>query len=450
MRYNWKHIFDPIRSFFSLAPGLAVVGFALLIQPVRGQGLIDPNVRPDPNIPIKKVTSGYIIHRFHDTSPISPSGKYIALFRIPFEDRYPVPGDHGEVVLINLETGAEEVIDKSFGWEIQVGANVQWGATDEQLFYNQVDTASWKAFTVMYNLKTRQSKKIDGWMFMVSRDGKKLVSHNLVNSFYAQSGYGVIVPDAYRSRNYGLSDQDGIYVTDVASGQSRRVVSLKEMFEKAQPAVGISDPENYQIYGFKAMWNPQGTRIMTCMLFYPNDGGRRKVAVLTFKPDGSDVRTAISTTQYAKGGHHMAWMPDGEHISMNLEINPEKNGLEIVTFKYDGTNLKEVFNPGSGHPSYNPKGFPLIVTDAYRHETAVTLNDGYVPVRLINTETGKETLISKVKIPDVSDSSFRLDPHPTWDNSGRFVIFNGYDDSSRGVYIADLKHFTQTYQTLNP
>src|SRR5215217_7209054 len=89
------------------------------------------------DIPIRKVASGKIIHRFHDTSPISPSGKYIALFRIPFEDHYPEAGDVGEVVLIDMATGKETVIERSFGWEMQVGANVQWGATDHELFYNQ-------------------------------------------------------------------------------------------------------------------------------------------------------------------------------------------------------------------------------------------------------------------------------------------------------------------------
>lgn len=410
----------------------------------HAQGLIDPNVKPDPNIPIKKVISGHIIHRFHDTSPISPSGKYLALFRIPFEDHYPVAGDFGEVVLVDLTTGKEEVVEKSFGWEMQVGANVQWGGSDEELFYTQVDTTNWESFTVQYNPLTRKSKRINGWMFMASADGKKLVSHNLVNSIYAQSGYGVIIPEKYRQRHHGLTDKDGIFVTDVASGQSKMVISLKDMFEKARPSVGIPDPENFQIYGFKAMWNPQATRIMTCMLFYPKDGGRRKVAVITFKPDGSDVRTAISTTQYAKGGHHMAWMPDGEHISINLNINDEKEGLEIVTVKYDGSDLKEVFHPGSGHPSFHPGGLPLVITDSYRHETSVTHDDGYVPVRLLNTLTGRETLLAKVRIPDVTNASFRLDAHPTWDRTGRFVIFNGYGDGSRGVYIADLQHFTET------
>lgn len=414
------------------------------ITGVKGQGLLTPGVSADPDIQIKKVATGRIIHRFHDTSPISPSGRYIALFRIPFEDHYPVEGDFGEVVLVDLVSGKEEVIEKSFGWEMQVGANVQWGGSDRELFYNQVDTTNWEAFTIQYNPQTRKKRRINGWTFMVSSDGKKLVSHNLVNSIYAQSGYGVIVPEKFRTRHHGLTGKDGIFVTDVKSGKSRMVISLEDMYKQAKPAVGIPDPENYQVYGFKAMWNPQATRIMTCMLFYPKDGGRRKVAVLTFRPDGSDVRTAITTLQYAKGGHHMAWMPDGDHLSINLNVNDNKQGLEIVTVKYDGSDLKEVFHPGSGHPSFHPKNLPLVVTDSYRDETSVTRNDGFIPVRLLNTETGKETLIAKVRIPDVTNSSFRLDAHPTWDRTGRFVIFNGYGDGSRGVYIADLQHLTQT------
>lgn len=438
-----KAIFHP--SFTSKGGIMAIIlACASLFS--SAQGLINPNVKPDPDIPIKKITSGHIIHRFHDTSPISPSGRYAALFRIPFENRYPVAGDFGEVVLIDLTSGKEEVIDRSFGWEMQVGANVQWGRNDEELFYTQVDTTTWKSFTIRYNPIQKKSKKIDGWMFMVSQDGKKLVSHNLINSVYAQSGYGAIVPEQYRTRNHGLSDSDGIFLTDVKSGKSRMIASLKQIYERTKPEIGIPNPENYQIYGFKAMWNPQSTRIMTCMLFYPKNGGRRKVAVITLKPDGSDIRTAITTKQYAKGGHHMAWMPDGQHFSMNLEVDSTKTGLELVSVKYDGTNLQKVFSPGSGHPSYHPGGLPLVITDSYRHETSVTKDDGFVPIRLLDTKSGEETLVAKVRIPDVSDSSFRLDPHPTWDRSGRFVIFNGYDDSSRGVYIADLQRFTDIYK----
>jgi hypothetical protein len=67
----------------------------------------------EPLVPIKKVSTGRVIHRFHDTSPLSPSGRYMALFRVPFEDHYPEPGDMGEVILVDMETGEERVVAQS-------------------------------------------------------------------------------------------------------------------------------------------------------------------------------------------------------------------------------------------------------------------------------------------------------------------------------------------------
>jgi hypothetical protein len=390
-----------------------------------------------PVVPIKKICTGKVIHRFHDTSPVSPSGRYMALFRIPFEDHYPKPGDVGEVVLVDIKTLEERVLAQSFGWEMQVGANVQWGATDHELYYNDVDTATWETFTVKLDPFSGKSERINGPLFMATADGRKLVSHNLVNSIHAQSGYGVIVPDSLTQYNIGLKDNDGIFVTDVETGVSKRIVSIREIYEKTVPGVTVSNPDSFAIYCFKAMWNPQGTRIMTCLMFRPLDKSKRKVAVITMRPDGSEIRTAITHEKYAKGGHHMAWTPDGEHISMNLE-NDGKPGLEIITVKYDGSELKTVFPTGSGHPSFHPKGLPFVITDSYWDEP-VTRKDGFIPLRLLNTETGEEIRIAYVFVPRVNDSSFRVDLHPTWDRTGRYVIFNGYEDNERCVFMADMK-----------
>ena len=260
-----------------------------------------------PLVPIKKVSTGGVIHRFHDTSPLSPSGRYMALFRVPFEDHYPGAGDAGVVILVDMKTGEEKFVSKSFGWEMQVGANVQWGATDEELFYNNVDTSTWKAFAVKYNPETQESRQLNGTVFMVSRDGKKLVSHNLLNSVHAQSGYGVIIPDSLTAYNVGPVDTDGIYVTDVESGKTKRIVTIKDIYNKAVPAIKVTNPNDFAYYCFKAMWNPQGTRIMTTVMMKPLSGGKRRIAVITMSPDGSNIRTAITPEQYAKGGHHMGW-----------------------------------------------------------------------------------------------------------------------------------------------
>lgn len=74
---------------------------------------------------------------------------------------------------------------------------------------------------------------------------------------------------------------------------------------------------------------------------------------------------------------------------------------------------------------------------SYRHEP-VRKNDGFVPVRLSNALTGEEHLIASVFVPDVKNSSFRVDPASTWDRSDRYIMFNGFEDNTLCVYIADL------------
>ena len=386
-------------------------------------------------VPVVKVSSGRVIHRFFDTSPLSPSGRYLALFRFPQETRSPRPGEAGEVILVDRQTGRERVVSRSRGWEMQLGAQVQWGRTDEELLFNDVDTTTWQAFAVLLNPTTNQLRRLEGTVFMASADGRWLASHNLINSRYAQVGYGVIVPKEQAPHNIGPVDTDGITVTEVSTGQARRLVSIGDIYRKSVPSIAISNSQDYEYYCFQVKWNPQGTRLLTTVQWSPVGGGPRQRAVITMKTDGSELRTAITPDQWAKGGHHVNWTPDGEHLSMNLNVDG-KPGLEIITVRYDGSELKTVFSPGSGHPSYHPGGLPFMVTDAYPGELSLT--DGNVPIRLMNTQTGNEQTIVSIFLSK-AEGEFRIDAHPAWDRSGRYVVFNGYVDGTRNVFITDLK-----------
>lgn len=388
-------------------------------------------------VDIKQVSSGRVIHRFFDTSPISPSGKYLALFRMPYENRSPQPGDAGDVVLVDLKTGKEKVVAQSKGWEVQLGPNIQWGATDGELFFNDVDTAKWTGYCVVLNPKSGKRRQLDGTIFMASNDGKRIATYNLLKSTYAQVGYGIVVPKALVQRNIGPVADDGIDVIDVASGKRQRIVSIKDIYEKSVPSIAIPCPQDYEYYCFQVKWNPQGTRLLTTVQWSPLKGGARLRSVITMRPDGSELRTAITPEQWAKGGHHVNWMPDGDNLSMNLNVDG-KDGLELVTVKYDGTGLKTVFTPGSGHPSFHPKGLALIVTDAYPDEP-ITKRNGTVPIRLLHTDTGKEEAIAQVFVSK-KNGEFRIDPHPAWDRTGRYVVFNGFTGETRNVFVADLKN----------
>jgi Tol biopolymer transport system component len=215
------------------------------------------------------------------------------------------------------------------------------------------------------------------------------------------------------------------------------ISSIFDIYEKAIPSIKVSNPEDFEYYCFQVKWNPQGTRLLATIQWTPRNGGDRFRSIVTMRPDGSEIRTAITNAQWSKGGHHINWTPDGEHLSMNLNVDGQQ-GIEIITVKYDGSDLKTVYPVGSGHPSFHPKGLPFIVTDAYSGE--ISLPDGKTPIRLINIATQTEQNIAEIILPEIKNFEFRVDAHPVWDRSGRYVVFNGTDNGTRCVYVADLNN----------
>lgn len=384
---------------------------------------------------LRKIADKRAIHRFFDTSPISPSGRYIAITRFGAEDRSVRPGDVSEIVLFDLQTNTERVVAQTQGFELQLGAQAQWGGSDDQLFFADVDTTTWKPRTILLNPRTGKRRILNGPLFMASPDGKQICGHDMTTARFAQVGYGVVVPDANAPRVAGPSETNGVYVTDVATGHSRLVATSAQIYAVLSSAVKIERPEEHEFYVFQVKWNPQGTRLMASYQWAPLGSGERRRAVITMLPDGSDIRVALRPEQWARGGHHICWMADGEHISMNLNIDDEP-GIELVSFRYDGSELKTIYDPGSGHPSQHPKGLPLMVTDAYPDEPMVR-KPGIVPLRFINLRTKTEQNVAEVYV-STQGGEFRIDPHPAWDPTGRYVVFNGYVGSTRNVWMIDV------------
>jgi len=395
-------------------------------------------------VPVIRLAEGRIIHRFFDTSPISPSGRYVGLFRLPNENRKPQPGQTGDVVLVDLHTGRERTLAQTRGWETQMGANVQWGRTDADLFFNDVDPATWKPFAVHFNPLTGASRRLGGTVFTVSPDGSQLTSYNLVSSRLIQVGYGVVVPDEFTPRNHGPVAHDGLFLTDIATGRERMIASIRDIYERAVPDLHIPDAEKYEYYCFQIRWNPQGTRVMAFLRWAPPEGapspGKRLLTLVTMKPDGSDIRLAVTPERYGRGGHHPMWAPDGENITINLNVRDGTKDLDLVQVRYDGANLHSIHDIGSGHPSMHRK-HPFVISDAYPSEP-VTRGDGTAPLRLIDLRSRTEVALAQVNLsraetPKLS-SEFRIDAHPVWDATGRFVVFNGVENDTRCVYLADV------------
>ena len=404
-----------------------------------------------PKIPVWCLTpeiSG-CFHRFFDTSPLSPSGRYLAVLQMPFEDRQPEPGEAARVVVVDLHTGKHTTVADSRGWEPQMGANLNWGGCDSELFFNDVDLQTWQPFAWKLNPLTGEKQRLEGTVYHCSPDGRWLISANMTTMRKTQPGYGVCIPLEKMPRNIGPSNEDGFYLTDTRTGKRKLLVSLARIFSGAQPPIAIDQPEKCEIYGFHSKFNPPGDRLMLSLRWFEaTDEPRWNIfginhelvhfAWVTTDLEGNDIRCAVGPEEWVKGGHHATWFPDGKRISMNLDIDRE--GMRFVQVNADGTDLRKMLPKtiGSGHPTVHLDGHHLI-TDTYIEEPSA-FGDGTIPLRWIDLRNGHEETLVRINTKQPSpDGILRVDPHPAWDRSWRYVVFNAFVGGTRRVFLADAK-----------
>ena len=406
--------------------------------------------RFDPAVPVWCVTpdEGRAIHRFFDTSPISPSGRYAALFRFSREDRPPELGDTGRVIVIDLDTGDEIQVAETAGFEAQMGANINWGGTDRELFFNDVSPSDYRPFAWNCDFASGARRAMRGTVYHAATNGKFLISANLANSARTQPGYGVIVPRENLRRNIAPAEDDGFHITDTHSGETRLLVSIAELLRRAAPPARYTDPARYEFYGFHSKFNPQGDRVMVSVRAFPAaeqarwnmfaiDHNAIEFAWFTLDLDAREIHCPVGPEEWCKGGHHATFFPDGRRISMNLAH--DRSHLRLMQVDLDGGNYRQIRDGliGSGHPTVTPDG-THIITDSYEGE-GVAFGDGTVPLRWIDLRDGTEECLVRVNVRQpCPDGTMRVDPHPAWDRGNRWVTFNGFVDGTRRVFIADL------------
>ena len=378
-------------------------------------------------------------HRFFDTSPVSPSGRYVALTRLRDEARAPGPGDVAEVVVVDLESGETKTVAETRGFDGQLGAQAQWGPTDHDLYFNDMDVETWRPYAVRLDVLTGERTELDGTVYMVSPDGTKLAAPCLKRTALTQAGYGVVVPQAVLPLNDPADEDDGLYITDTATGEVRLLVSFAQMCDQIEALRDEVKGRRGAFYGFHVKWNRQGTRLMFVIRHRAAQDGRRLAHVVTMKSDGSDPHLALPGSRWSRGGHHPDWCPDGDHISQNLIMDDGK--MRFVQYRYDGSDLRTIVPDviGSGHPTLHPNG-KHIVTDAYLSEP-LAFGDGTTPIRWIDVEGGAEQTLVRIRTKPLTSGPLnvlRVDPHPAWDRAYRRIVFNACPEGRRRVFLADL------------
>ena len=386
-------------------------------------------------------------HRFFDSSAISPSGRYVCATRTRREGPADVtPGDVAEVVVYDLQKKRKDRFPVVYrrptaAWDAQLGAQVQWGASDDDLYFNDVVGTRSDGAPIVRGVRSDWQRgretRLPTPVYHVTRDGARAAApRDLAALRMTQDGYGVVATPA--QLRHLETQKDGVHVLDLRTNATAflelsALVAAAELEERPRAVAGGDARRGAECHRhvFHVKWNAKGTRLLVVVRARGHGCPRGDANhALTVDPDGADVKVVAT---WLRDGNHPNWLEDGR-LSMNYE------GKVCAFDDVEGASCQVLSERASGHPVGVPGRGDLVVTDTYAKEhAAFGLEAGEAALRVLSGGDREAWLgvFPVAALGTMPTDVWRCDAHPAFDVKGRRLALNVWVRGSRRVAVTD-------------
>ena len=386
-------------------------------------------------------------HRFFDSSAISPSGRYVCATRTRREGPADVtPGDVAEVVVYDLQKKRKDRFPVVYrrptaAWDAQLGAQVQWGASDDDLYFNDVVGTRGDGAPIVRGVRSDWQRgretRLPTPVYHVTRDGARAAApRDLAALRMTQDGYGVVATPA--QLRHLETQKDGVHVLDLRTNATAflelsALVAAAELDSRPRTVAGGDARKGAECHRhvFHVKWNAKGTRLLVVVRARGHGCPRGDANhALTVDPDGADVRVVAT---WLRDGNHPNWLEDGR-LSMNYE------GKVCAFDDVEGASCQVLSERASGHPVGVPGRGDLVVTDTYAKEhAAFGLEAGEAALRVLSGGDREAWLgvFPVAALGTMPTDVWRCDAHPAFDVKGRRLALNVWVRGSRRVAVTD-------------
>ena len=386
-------------------------------------------------------------HRFFDSSAISPSGRYVCATRTRREGPADVtPGDVAEVVVYDLQKKRKDRFPVVYrrptaAWDAQLGAQVQWGASDDDLYFNDVVGTRSDGAPIVRGVRSDWQRgretRLPTPVYHVTRDGARAAApRDLAALRMTQDGYGVVATPA--QLRHLESQKDGVHVLDLRTNATAflelgALVAAAELDSRPRTVAGGDARRGAECHRhvFHVKWNAKGTRLLVVVRARGHGCPRGDANhALTVDPDGADVKVVAT---WLRDGNHPNWLEDGR-LSMNYE------GKVCAFDDVEGASCQVLSERASGHPVGVPGRGDLVVTDTYAKEhAAFGLEAGEAALRVLSGGDREAWLgvFPVAALGTMPTDVWRCDAHPAFDLKGRRLALNVWVRGSRRVAVTD-------------
>ncbi|MEM9657646.1 MAG: hypothetical protein AAF961_04720, partial [Planctomycetota bacterium] len=284
------------------------------------------------------------------------------------------------------------------------------------------DLRDGKFVAVIMDVKTKQEiRTIPQPVSAVSPDGRQAVSINFarLRATRADYGYGGAGQDAQLEEQF--PDDDGLYLVDLATGESELLVSLAQV-KSLTPSI---PPEGIEYFNH-TLFSRDGETVFWLARASP----RRNTTALTVRRDGSGLRRCFPE---GWGGSHFDWLDD-DRLMVTAQFAGRGYGHVLFTVgKQDYHRLGNGLLDYDGHGTFSPDR-AWMVTDTYP-------SGGLREQKLYLMDMRSEAAFSMGRFaqPARFTGQWRCDLHPRWSPQGNLIGFNSTHTGSRQAYVVELR-----------
>lgn len=354
------------------------------------------------------------------------SARHLCL-HVPFMDRLPVKDDVASLHVIDVATGAATRFAETTAWNFQQACMLQWHPTlaDTVLYNVRTEGVGCGYGAVVHDLSTGVKKALDRPVANVAKTGIHAVSINFDRMYDFRPGYG------YAGQRDAFYDQphpaeDGIFLVDLASGKSRLIVSLAQIWAFA----GGYFEADQKICINHITFNTSGTRMVFLVRNFPTPGNAWRTALLTCDTDGGNL---FLLSDFAMASHYH-WRDEQvvAFYSQGRELGSAGPQLyELTDRTHQGRAIDPAFFVRDGHNSYAPD-LEWMLYDSY------PLEDGHRELYLYDLVAGRGGLLGRYAVAPCCTGDIRCDLHPVWAPNGRDISFDSVHEGYRALYWMDL------------
>ena len=370
-------------------------------------------------------------HHFFGYYGICPWNKdetHVLSLESNFQDRLPEANETANIGLVDVKTGEFKKISETTAWNLQQGAMMHWHPKypNEEILYN--DFHNNQLSSAVMNIKTGKKRFLPHPVSGLDHQGNNalFISYGRTGRLRKVVGYQGL-EDPYPNELHPAND--GVFLMDLATGESKLVVSINQVFELIKDR--NPDLVDRPMWFNHTEFNESGNRFFFLARTW-NDQNRLQTGMFTANVDGSDLREAIP---YGKSVSHFDWRNDREILAT---FNLTGNGAEHVLFtdgKRDYRSVGGELLKFDGHCSFAPDD-NWIVTDE-NHGDPVSKS---LWIYNLKEEYGQKLADFPMKEKKYLSSDVRCDLHPRWSHSGNKICIDALNpaDWTRQIHIIHL------------